>query len=74
MGWKPEVHRVRDFMCIYIQDVGLSAFISDNTLYVIKGNKLPPIICKENISEPGFDIIESINRTCDKFFTSPDKL
>jgi len=74
MGWKPKVRKVRNFMCIYIQDVGLSVFISDNILFVVKGNKLPPIVYKENISEPGFDMIESINKICNRFFTSPEKL
>jgi len=74
MGWKPISHKIRDFTCIYIKDVGLSIFISENILFMVKGNKLPPMIYRKNITEPGFDIIETINNTCSKLITSPDKL
>jgi len=74
MGWDPKVRDVRNFSCIHIESVGLSVFISDSMLFVVKGDKLPPVIYKEDINKPDFDIIESIHRLCSKFFTSPEAL
>lgn len=73
-GWKLKIETVRNFTLIYILDVSLSIFISDGMLFVVKGNKLPPVIYKEDINKPGFDIIEKVNEICAKFFTSPEKL
>jgi hypothetical protein len=74
MGWNPKVRDVRGFSCIYIEDVSLSIFVSENMLFVVKGDKLPPVVYKENIDKPDFDIIEAIGNVCNKIFTSPEKL
>ena len=60
-----EISNIRDFSFIHVKDVGLSIFISDDVLYVIKGSKLPPIIHKESINNPNFDIVKSINKFLD---------
>jgi len=37
-------------------------FVSDDSLYVVDGNKLPPLIYKRNIENPDFDIVEEIRK------------
>lgn len=74
MGWHPKMKNIREFSCIYIEDVSMSIFILEETLYMIRGGSLPPIVYKENLNEPGFDIVESINKYCSKIFTSPENI
>lgn len=74
LGWHPKIRKIRGFTLIYIKDVALSIFLSDNILFVVKGNKLPLMVYKENLDKPGFDIIEAVNKICNKFFTYPDAL
>ena len=58
---KMKISNIRDFSFIYAKDVGLSVFISDGVLYMVKGDKLPPLVHKENMNNPDFDIVKSIN-------------
>ena len=61
-----KISSIRDFSFIYAKDVGLSIFISNGVLYIVKGNKLPPVIYKESINNPDFDIAESIYKICNE--------
>lgn len=73
-GWNPEIKTVRKFICIHIQNLTLSVFISNNILFVVKGNKLPPIVHRKDLSEPDFDIVNFIDGICRMLFVSPEKL
>lgn len=73
-GWNPEIKIIREFTCIHISNLSLSAFISDGILFVVKGSKLPPLVYQKNLSEPEFGIVDFIDEICRKLFTSPEKL
>ena len=47
-------------MCICVEDTRFSVFVCDETLFVVKGDNIPPIVCKKEMSNPEFDIIKTI--------------
>jgi len=55
---KSKIISIRNFECINIQNI--SVFISEDILYIVKGNKIPPVIDRKSINEPGFDITNHI--------------